>query len=383
MVIKKIVNSKVYGAFAFCGLVVAVLCSFMMIFMMVTGWGGVDKGCVEIGFQNKASATVYDLDYEFDGGGDDVEFQRALNALHSDGGAIYCYADIDEGRSVSFNGNVTRAIDNVCIVGDGLGLEWVKVGGGALFVVGGDGWQFRKLNLPSGAIDYNGHEANTTILDCWVGGVWTNDSQVSGGSHITVTNSVASVDDDFLLNTGDVGSGVYDFGGASSFEIPNGNDTDVDAIGEVSFDANNFMLRGYDGSAQFVFGMKAFSISFTVLNPADLSSDTARGDASCVVWHNFTGCNFVIESIKAWSDDDNLDFQLFESNSGTDIDTGTDSLIDTLECEDDGTDVYTDSETSFNDGIVASDKCIVFLYSDGSGEWVHVEILGYLNGDVA
>ena len=44
-------------------------------------------------------------------------------------------------------------------------------------------------------------------------------------------------------------AGAVDFGEATSLEIPNGADPDVDAVGEISYDTENY-LRVYDGSAQ-------------------------------------------------------------------------------------------------------------------------------------
>jgi len=46
------------------------------------------------------------------------------------------------------------------------------------------------------------------------------------------------IKDIYLLNTGDVGTGVYDFGGATSLEIVNGTSPTVDAAGEVAVDTD-------------------------------------------------------------------------------------------------------------------------------------------------
>ena len=64
-------------------------------------------------------------------------------------------------------------------------------------------------------------------------------------------NISASLDDIFLLNTGDTGTGVYDFGGATSFEISNtAGDITCDAAGEVAVDSTNKQLGVYEGSAE-------------------------------------------------------------------------------------------------------------------------------------
>jgi hypothetical protein len=56
-----------------------------------------------------------------------------------------------------------------------------------------------------------------------------------------------TIDDLFLLNTGDIGTGVYDFGGADSFEIVNGANPTIDAQGEFGIDTTASQLI-YSGS---------------------------------------------------------------------------------------------------------------------------------------
>lgn len=50
------------------------------------------------------------------------------------------------------------------------------------------------------------------------------------------------VDDSFLLNTGDIGTGIYDFGGATTFEIPNAAGNTLGAIGQVDFDTTDMQF---------------------------------------------------------------------------------------------------------------------------------------------
>lgn len=70
----------------------------------------------------------------------------------------------------------------------------------------------------------------------------------TAGDHITLTGTDLDVDDDFLLNTGDVGTGAYDFGGATSLEIPNGAAPTVDATGEIAMDTTDGTIIAYDGN---------------------------------------------------------------------------------------------------------------------------------------
>lgn len=76
------------------------------------------------------------------------------------------------------------------------------------------------------------------------------------GTGLSVTSNATndsvsySVLDNYLLNTGDVGTGVYDFGGVTSFEMANSASLTVDASGEIYFehDLDRFVING--GSAR-------------------------------------------------------------------------------------------------------------------------------------
>lgn len=50
------------------------------------------------------------------------------------------------------------------------------------------------------------------------------------------------ITDSYLLNNGDVGTGVYDFGGTTSFEITNGTNPTVDTTGEIALDTTGNQL---------------------------------------------------------------------------------------------------------------------------------------------
>jgi hypothetical protein len=53
---------------------------------------------------------------------------------------------------------------------------------------------------------------------------------------------------DYMLNTGDIVTGVYDFGGATSVEIPNGTNPTTDAAGEVTVDTDDGLELYTDAS---------------------------------------------------------------------------------------------------------------------------------------
>jgi hypothetical protein len=81
---------------------------------------------------------------------------------------------------------------------------------------------------------------------------------ITGGTNLSVSNGAGSitlnVDDAFLANDGDTGTGVYDFGGATSFEIPNSATPTVDAAGEIAVDTTitdyTGLIKYHDGTEE-------------------------------------------------------------------------------------------------------------------------------------
>jgi len=82
----------------------------------------------------------------------------------------------------------------------------------------------------------------------------SNESNLTAGDHITLTDDDLDVDDDFLLNDGDVGTGVYDLGGATSLEIPNDANPTTTVEGQIAYDTDDEAIEVYDGSASRLIG---------------------------------------------------------------------------------------------------------------------------------
>jgi len=104
----------------------------------------------------------------------------------------------------------------------------------------------------------SGSEGSTVTVDA----VDLNCTDCIGETEIT---------DDYLLNDGDTGTGVYDFGGATSVEIPNGANPTTDADGEIAYDSDDEAIEVYDGSASRLIGTVQ-KFSATVYDP-----DTIQG----------------------------------------------------------------------------------------------------------
>lgn len=106
--------------------------------------------------------------------------------------------------------------------------------------------------------DFDATNGNVTIVDdghlhttTSISGLdISDDTNLTAGDHITLTDDDLDVDDDFLLNNGDVGTGVYDFGGTTSFEIHNAADVSGNTgEGMISWDSDDDKLYVGDGAA--------------------------------------------------------------------------------------------------------------------------------------
>jgi hypothetical protein len=125
------------------------------------------------------------------------------------------------------------------------------------------------------------------------------DELFTAGTNLTWNGDHVSldVDDSFLLNNGDIGTGVYDFGGADTFEIPNKN-ADPAVTGQILLDTTvadmtNGALAYYDGAAiRYVVDLAAADIwssdDYVVAYDADADKFYMKADANS----GFTG-NFV------------------------------------------------------------------------------------------
>lgn len=89
------------------------------------------------------------VDYTCDGTDDNIQFQGALDALPANGGTI----EILAGNYDFTNGTtVTRALDNVTIIGTGRGTYVTCDGVTAIFTAGGNNWQIRDLRTDAGGL---------------------------------------------------------------------------------------------------------------------------------------------------------------------------------------------------------------------------------------
>ena len=105
-------------------------------------------------------------------------------------------------------------------------------------------------------------------------------SGVATVEDITCTDclNATEIEDLYILDDGDVGTGVFDFGGATSFEIPNSTNPTVSAAGEVAVNttAASSSIRFHDGTAErSLYPDQDYSVTFASSTLAYLGSYSA------------------------------------------------------------------------------------------------------------
>ncbi len=156
----------------------------------------------------------------------------------------------------------------------------------------------------------------------------------------------AGLTDEFIFNTGDIGTGIFDFGGASSFEIPNGaGGTTVDALGEITIDGTTDTVNFFDGTNERVLDPeRVFGI--TVENP-DNSEDISlmRLDFPItVIWEECVLTGSLTPSLSI-----TLRHGTDRNAAGAELVTGGNVITSTTSG---------DNDVTFNDATIVTDSFI-------------------------
>ena len=157
-----------------------------------------------------------------------------------------------------------------------------------------------------------------------------------------------------------------------------GTDPDVDAAGEIGRDTDDHSLRGYDGSAQYIYGQKIRTITCAIAKPLDL--DEAD---NYLFWENRTGFSFEIISIYSRTEIDDVVYTLKEMTDMTDFSAST--TIEELTVDTNGTAVFYDFATTseLDHTTIETGHGIAFDNDSADDpDSLTFTITGYLVGDV-
>lgn len=124
---------------------------------------------------------------------------------------------------------------------------------------------------------------------------------------------------------GEVWTGVNDFGGATSLEIPNGTAPAPTVAGQLFYDTDDDLLEGTDGTNDFVVGGKWHIFLFAIDNPDALVCDTIK----IPIRGNFPG-GIVIDSIGILTSTSTSYSCVFEEWTDIDHSSGSESEIATV-----------------------------------------------------
>lgn len=195
----------------------------------------------------------------------------------------------------------------------------------------------------------------------------------SPGSPFSVVGTWLDADNYALLSGGTF-SGAWDFGGATSVEIPNSDDPDVDATGEISFDTDGW-VRIYDGTRQAAVARVQEEIHVTVVKPQDMA-DAVRD--AFLVWSNESGMSFVVTGWKGWSGADDTTLNIEE----TDADGANNVTVDAVELAT-GSGPYTGADTTITAATIENGHLLWLDFDDTDDpSYVKMVIYGYYNADV-
>lgn len=146
--------------------------------------------------------------------------------------------------------------------------------------------------------------ADTTVAgDTGSTGITPGDTlTIAGGTNATTAMSgdtlTINVDDAFLLNSGDIGTGVYDFGGATSFEIPNGTSGTTDAAGEIYLDTDGNGASITTGVLQIFDGTQnTYVVSATNYPSTDNDVPAYDSATNSVIWQAQSGAGGGISNV--------------------------------------------------------------------------------------
>lgn len=215
-------------------------------------------------------------------------------------------------------------------------------------------------------------------------------TQIESAFQTTFTGSIATdhgglaglTDDDhtqYAKSAGDTYTGVHDFGGASTWEMPNAADPDVTAEGMLSWDTDEDVIRGFSSGNQVVMSQATKTIQFTIAQPDDLDE---KGHMP--IFSNESGKIFYLMGIKAWSDTNNADFGLYEHTSTDRAVTGA-VHIATVTCSQPGTGMFFQnigsSTLSLASGTINSTNMMAYAFTTTDVSWIKVTLIGYYGAD--
>ena len=211
-------------------------------------------------------------------------------------------------------------------------------------------------------------DAETTIVDYPYVGVATGDS---------ATPTIETIEDSLALagrHAGQTWTGVHDFGGATSLEIPNGANPTTDAEGEIAWDSDDDAIEVYSGD-EAESGLIPFyqKIDAMIFKPDQVNDQVAIFHVDALLYP----FGIEIDQVSITLPADAAYSMVFEEWAGdppaaqADIETVTTGAGDS----------YMEDGTITNDQVDADDY--IFLDIPATDvDWIHVQVIYHvIQGD--
>ena len=282
-------------------------------------------------------------------------------AYDADADLWYCKADADSGGATS-----------ITDIGDASGDGSISVGGYETTITSTlDEADHSVLTIINTDAD---RDANTTLLT-----LSDNDGADANAFYLKLIGDADGSPATYLsISQTTVLSGAltWDLGGATALEIPNSDDPDLTATGQISYDTDGWLRTTSDNGTTQKAIRQQEDISVTVYKPNDL--DDAQRDHFWV-YKNVSGMNFVVTGWSATSTADDTTLTIYEEDANGQNDT----TVDAVEIATNGTGLYYASDTSITAGTIENGH-LIYLDFDNTDTpaMVNIVIYGYFVADV-
>ena len=156
--------------------------------------------------------------------------------------------------------------------------------------------------------------------------------------------------------------------------IPVSADPDVNEVGQIAYDSNDYVLRASADVGQIALGMRIRTIQATILEPDQVDASTTY------IFSNETDLVFNIDEIKAWSDTDDVDFTLEEVT----FDGTTSADIEAITIATDGTNIfYTTVASGDIDNTTIANNSLIGLSFDTSDtpNYIKISLRGWYDAN--
>ncbi len=212
------------------------------------------------------------------------------------------------------------------------------------------------------------------------------DNFSDGGSNAIVTTTQETNWDTHLTSDGSDHSFIDQsviIAGSPTFQdltistiltIPVSSDPDVNEVGQIAYDSNDYILRTSADVGQIALAMRIRTIQATILEPDQIDASTTY------IFSNETDLVFNIDEIKAWSDTDDVDFTLEEVT----FDGTVSSDIEAITISTNGTNIfYTTVASGDIDNATIANNSLIGISFDTSdtSNYIKISLRGWYNAD--